>query len=456
MQSQDSTRKVDQDISMYKGPVGPLRHRCPLCPSSRPAAGSQLLRCGGCRAFRYCGREHQAAHRLEHKRACAKIKNARSKLVREDHAVRNATPDFMTPANAFETCVGQFWGILSTRDYMRARFALARLLFLLGTLDGVGEGLEHLRDMLRLCRGDNMGVRNIMPALMLRLDLDQECYDFMKWWATCDPDGTYDWGDMTLPYLSIRGADVFEEPGFLLGKYANLDYVVALLILKLKLLIDIINLKVTRKVLARRHLPFELRDQIERDVVRSPLSAKVQKESPESFHKTETTLLDHIRQLSKTIMENNEAFTLNLLDPEDALTSQPSAYTRGSWEEMALVMQNSYAAWWETEGVLDLLRDALVCAARDLQGLGFGVLRDENERLVTERLADVGPNFDLYADWVWRYLYYAVENASYLGPWPERPSEKYTREGKENKARTEFRALFTYEPSSDDEEAFIC
>jgi hypothetical protein len=31
----------------------------------------------------------------------------------------------MTPANAFETHVGRFWGLVGTRDYMRARFALA-------------------------------------------------------------------------------------------------------------------------------------------------------------------------------------------------------------------------------------------------------------------------------------------------------------------------------------------
>ncbi|KAI0965542.1 hypothetical protein F4678DRAFT_452347 [Xylaria arbuscula] len=447
---------VDEDVSIYKGPVGSLRHRCPLYPSLRPEAGP-LLRCGGCRAFRYCGREHQAAHRPQHKLACTKIKNARSKLAREDHEVRNAAPDFMTPANAFETCVGQFWGILSTRDYMRARFALARLLYLLGTLDGVGEGLEHLQDMLRLCRSDNLGVRNIMPALMLRLDLDQECYDFMKWWATCDPNGTYNWGDMTLPYLSIHGANVLEETDFLLGKYANLDYVVALLLLKLKLLVDILNLKVTRKVLALRHLPFELRDQIERDVVRSPLSAKVQKEPPESLYETETKLLIDIRQLGKTLMKNSESFLISLLDPEDALTYQPSAYTHGSWEEMAIVMQNSYAAWWETEGVLDLLKDAHVCAARDLEDEDDGLPRDE--RLITDRLADVRVNSGLYANGIWQYLDYAIENASYLGPWPERPSEQYTREDKaEAKAvreDPELHAILFGEASSDDKKTFI-
>jgi hypothetical protein len=238
--------------NIFKGPVGPLRHRCPQCS----ATGPELLRCGACHAVRYCCREHQVTHRLQHKSACNKIRKARAKLAKEEDLVRNAAPDFMTPPNAFETSVGHFWGIVSTRDYMRARFALAgEHLLLLGTLDGVREALEHMRDMLRLCRGDNLGLRQLMPAIMLRLDLDQECYDFVKWWATCDPDGLYDWGDMTLPYLNIHGADILEDPSFLLGKYPQLNLLVAVLLLKLKLLVDIRNLKITRKICANVPCP---------------------------------------------------------------------------------------------------------------------------------------------------------------------------------------------------------
>jgi hypothetical protein len=49
----------------------------------------------------------------------------------------------MTPVNAFKTHVGQFWGILSTRDYVRARFTLAEAhLIVAGTLDGILDGLH--------------------------------------------------------------------------------------------------------------------------------------------------------------------------------------------------------------------------------------------------------------------------------------------------------------------------
>jgi len=35
----------------------------------------------------------------------------------------------------------------------------------------------------------------------------QEAYDLIKWWETCDPDGHYDWGDLSLPYLTIKGKE---------------------------------------------------------------------------------------------------------------------------------------------------------------------------------------------------------------------------------------------------------
>ncbi|KAL6697197.1 hypothetical protein J3F84DRAFT_368278 [Trichoderma pleuroticola] len=344
----------------------------------------------------------------------------------------------MTPANAFETHVGRFWGIVNTRDYMRARMALAMKLLLQGTLGSVTEAYEHMRDMLRLNRSDNMGIRDMVPALMLRLDLDQECYDFVKWWATCDPDGRYDWGDMTLPHLNLHGADVFEEPKFLFVEYSDLNSLVALLLLNLKLLVDIHNLKITRKILSRTSLPIELRDKIELAVVRSPLSTKLQKEAPGSLLQTESTLMNHIRRLGAILVENNGHFMSNLFDPDEALCSRPEAYSRGSWEEMAFSIQHSYAAWWETQGVLDLLKDARMCAARDSEDEIAAIMDAKTFRLST------GPNRtaeelleDMSLNRIWGYLHYAAENACYLGPWSERPSEQHTKERKENWARAE-------------------
>ncbi|KAH6995482.1 hypothetical protein BKA56DRAFT_608795 [Ilyonectria sp. MPI-CAGE-AT-0026] len=146
-----------------------------------------------------------------------------------------------------------------------------------------------------------MGLGEIVPAMMLRSYLDQECYDLVKWWASCDLDGEYDWGDMTLPQLDIRGAGVFEEPDFF-DEYLVLNHAFDVLLLKLKLLVEIRDLKIVRKILTLRRLPFDLVELIEPVMVRSPLSTRLQKQSPVSLFKPERALQGHVRMLSENAL----------------------------------------------------------------------------------------------------------------------------------------------------------
>jgi tetratricopeptide (TPR) repeat protein len=59
-------------------------------------------------------------------------------------------------AETFEQMAGEFWGLLETRPYMRAREGLAQVLWHLGEHDAA---VAHARDMLRLNPGDNQGIR---------------------------------------------------------------------------------------------------------------------------------------------------------------------------------------------------------------------------------------------------------------------------------------------------------
>ncbi|WP_460021429.1 hypothetical protein [Magnetospira thiophila] len=69
--------------------------------------------------------------------------------------------------DAFEEEEGHFWGILETRPYMRARAALAECLWDMGARD---DAVAHWRDMLRLCPGDNLGIRHILGPKLLDLN----------------------------------------------------------------------------------------------------------------------------------------------------------------------------------------------------------------------------------------------------------------------------------------------
>lgn len=348
-------------------------------------------------------------------------------MAAEDDKIRNATPDFMTPANAFETKAGRFWGLLHTRDYMRARFFLADEVRRTSTLEGVREALDHFKDMLRLCRTDNLGVRDLVPALMLQLDQDQECYDFIKWWQTEGQRSDYDWGNLDLPFLNVKDADVFEPTGFMdQGEFGDAHHCAALILLKLKILTDVISIRLARKVAIGR-LPAKLSEMCELAATRSPLSASLTKKSSIELVATEELLVGQIRYLGSYLREENDNVILGLLDPDEWLTEIPETVSMGSAEEMQILLQHSFPAWAQTEGPLELLRASTKTAALDSDCEIDGMMRSKSfkreegsGRTREELLRDVSLNR------IWAYIDDAVRDASSLSA--ERPSEVRRRE----------------------------
>jgi tetratricopeptide (TPR) repeat protein len=73
--------------------------------------------------------------------------------------------------HAFRDHVGHFWGLLETRPYMRARFALADVLWAIGRRD---EAIGHLQEMLQLNPNDNQGVRYTLAGWLATLGRDDE------------------------------------------------------------------------------------------------------------------------------------------------------------------------------------------------------------------------------------------------------------------------------------------
>ncbi|KAI1814050.1 hypothetical protein GGS20DRAFT_437974 [Poronia punctata] len=403
---------ISNPFKRYVGPRGPLRHRCPLCPAS--GDGSGLLRCTACLAVRYCSREHAVAHRPQHKSACNKIKKARAKLADEETLVRQ-----WPLQNAFQTHVGRFWDFLPTRGYLQARFTLIRdHLLIFGTLDSITEALEHGRDLLRLSNEDTLQVRNLMPALMLRLDLDQECYDFVRNWAYYGPRGTQDRPDPRLLLGDLKGANVLEEPEFLMDISSNLHFIVAIILLKMKLLVDALSIKATRKVL-RNRLPLELLDHVETFVLRSPISPKLfLRKSDFDLAKIRFKLIYHIQRLGNNLWEVDDDFSMHLFYPHEALDTKTHPEFL---PESQRALRYSYAAFSETEGVLPLLWDARECL---LQCHSNEAIRRRRFLTSQENMPDLND--------VWVFLHHAMLNATYFGPWSERPSELAIRDGRED------------------------
>lgn len=253
----------------------------------------------------------------------------------------------------FKNSVGHFWGILETRDYMQARFALVQALQKVRTVNSVQTQLDHLMDMLRLCRSDNMGLRGLVPALMLRLGKDQECYDFVKWWALTSEDESYDWGDTSLPYLDIKNANVFETVE---GSHGECAHVVCLTLLKVKLLLDVTSLENLASTVGKK-VPREILETIQPYV---PLSLIVAGNPKILRFENKTALIGELNTQVNALFTLVKKFNIHywsaLMNPGSHLTTRPASYSRGSVEETQLVLIYTYDAWVETPTALEFIR----------------------------------------------------------------------------------------------------
>lgn len=328
---------------------------CSYCKVS--SIDSNLSLCQACRVVHYCGRDHQVAHRDDHKQACNAIKKRQKALDLEKTKLRSNPGDFMTPPNLFEEQVGHFWGILETRGYMRARYALVEALLKIKTYAAVAAAQRHIMDLLRLCRSDNMGVRDLLPALDLRLGKDQECYDICKWYATTGQESNYDWGNMDNPFLDVKNADVFEPPlQDFLSEYGDLSHGVAITLLKIRLLMDARTLQ--NSSMLSDKVPQEILDSV-RDQL---MSGSVIAENKSIMNAKDNTLLIEMMELQvddlyTAVKKTNKYFWPALLKPGKHLTARPEAYSHGSSAQMQITLQHSFDAWMETPGAIDVVRE---------------------------------------------------------------------------------------------------
>lgn len=265
--------------------------------------------------------------------------------------------DLLLPEDVFTNGVGRFWGFVRTRDYMRARFAAADALLKANTAVSVRNALEHFKDMLRLCRGDNMGVRDIVPGLMLRLGQEQECYDFLKWWATTGSDGEYDWGDTSLPYLDIHNADAFEPINTLGAKNLSLTQLAVLALLKLRLYLDLEAIGSRESdLLFGNYGGYSGGFDVDQDesVLDRPLGqiakARVRSRNRPDISGLAQRIKGQYHALCQMVHDANQYFWEALIDEETPVP--PATYSSGSREEADLAVHQCKAAWEESEDAI--------------------------------------------------------------------------------------------------------
>ncbi|KAI0517035.1 hypothetical protein F5B22DRAFT_144379 [Xylaria bambusicola] len=340
---------------------------CPVCYSKLKPQTQLLLLCGGCKVVQYCGTAHQKQHRPEHKAACASIVKSREKLEKEEATLRAQPGDILMPSDVFETGVGGFWGILGTRAYMRARFAAADALLQINSIKAVEKALAHYQDMLRLCRSDNLGARDIVPGLLLRLGREQECYDFLKWWGVVDPDGRHDWGDTSLPYLNIRGADVFEEVDTFASRL-SLSQLVILTLLKVRLHLDIEPYDPQYMDFGSPWGSWPPPPTEHMRPIGEIVQKKVRTITSSDVSEISQSLKDQYKALFRMVHRENPHLWEALVDASEDTPPVPSMYSPGSAEEAILGVHQCKKAWEESYDAITMIETEVGALAEVYEG----------------------------------------------------------------------------------------
>lgn len=245
---------------------------------------------------------------------------------------------------------------------MRARFGYVDALKQIKTTSSVQLAFDEVWDMLRLCRSDNMGMRDLAPGLFLRLGKNQECYDFIKWHAQDHDD--YDWGDMSLPYLDIKDADILEPVTIFVRKWFDTCHAVAITLIKILLFLELKNIQdsevvSTKNLTSGKQIPREILDNVQNQllsetIARNPLSKDLMTNN-DVLEETINDLKMQIIQLYEAVSNANPHFWPALVEPGHHLTARMEAYSRGSVQEMQLFLQYSYDSWAETHGALAVI-----------------------------------------------------------------------------------------------------
>ncbi|KAH8106247.1 hypothetical protein BXZ70DRAFT_918821 [Cristinia sonorae] len=94
--------------------------------------------------------------------------------------------------------VGQFWYIIQTRPYMRILHNMARI-----SVEGKAydKAVETVIEMLRLCEADNIGIREWLASLLIRVGRFEDALSFAQVWI-----------DPRRPDIVPRGGCHFKPP----------------------------------------------------------------------------------------------------------------------------------------------------------------------------------------------------------------------------------------------------
>jgi len=324
----NGSRVVDFNIS------NGLITGCNVCDQA-----TNTSRCQGCKVVSYCGREHQTIDWSAHKSFCSKIKKMRARLEEQETALRVHQGDEDTPPNAFEKDgedYGMFWMYMGLRPYMKTRQALVDALVQVNTKDAIEAAFAHCVEMMRLNTADNQGMGNMLPALLLRQGKDQQCYNTLRWHHV----GQSEAGEP-------KNEDALEPVLDFLRPRVPLAHLVALALVKVRLLIDMRGI----------HLRHQATSSYEPQRYVSGITARHHERFAHASAEISDMLKLQVMNMYVGVWFSNELFWPALLSPDEDLRIRPNMGWKGSKQEMQISLQQTYNAWVESPGAIEVMRE---------------------------------------------------------------------------------------------------
>lgn len=308
----------------------PVGHVCSVCASK-----TGLKYCTGCRVVQYCGVEHQRKHRKEHKVACNAISSSAKQLGETDPT------------------------LVST--YSQARYKFVESLLQVQTVDAIGMALQHCIMLLTLIPTDDLGVRDIVPNLLIRLDREQDCYDFIKWWSlslSTKPAFSSKAGR----FLSIERANALEPITELDLDSLSLCNLATLTLLKTRLRLDVLEQERDTSYMSFGGLsldsnhpdPFarKIGDVVRELIDRRPFNA---------FEKYLANMLKtQCQTLCKKIQNNNPHFWDILASDSKMSPAKAARCLPGSEQEAIMASSHCKAAWNESDDALRMAQSITI------------------------------------------------------------------------------------------------
>ena len=246
---------------------------------------------------------------------------------------------------------------------MSARAAYIQSLAHIRSRDAVQLALDHPLDMLRISKSDeHLGVRKWVPGLFLRLDRDQDAYDFIKWWHYEEAHAGFDWSDMSQPWCGLHNHDAAEPMGEIFKWMSGscvLAHVGMLCLIKLRLSLDLQDVAQHIDIAGGRLSQAAL-DKLPLLALKSAMKTNrdLRQDVTEGKDLQVHVMMAELmaRGLFIIVMHDlNKYYWDALLQPDSHIDEFPTWAADGSREEAQIALHQALYAWQEAPGAMDWL-----------------------------------------------------------------------------------------------------